>query len=433
MVERLLELATRQADAAEVYLEESESRPIEFENNDLKYINTKSQRALSLRVIHQGRIGFASTADLANADQLVARAIESASYGQEAKFEFPASASRPVVAVHDPAVADFTIERGVELGWQAINGVRAEFDDVLCGVEIARTVERHRVANSAGLDVTTEMTGFDWYLSGIRARDDSILWVGEGESSRRLTANIDRYVAKVVADIRAAETECDAPSGELPVLFTAKAVGLLLQIFQTVLNGKIVQKGASPLVGRLGESILDERITIVDDGTVDYGDGSCPFDGDGVPCRRTPLFERGVLRNFVYDLQTAGMMGAQSTGNAGRGFASQPSPSATNVVLDAGDQPYESMLAGIGRGLLVDEVLGGGQSNVLAGEFSVNVGLGFLVEGGEAVGRVKDCMVAGNVFETFCRIRGIGDTQETHGSVVAPPICFDAVSVAGAG
>ncbi len=79
----------------------------------------------------------------------------------------------------------------------------------------------------------------------------------------------------------------------------------------------------------------------------------------------------------------------------------------------------------------MDEVIGGGHSNVLAGEFSVNVSLGFLVEKGERVGRVKDCMVAGNVFDLFKQVRGLGDTQEIHGPVVAPPVCFDGVHVAG--
>lgn len=432
MVDRVLELARRQAQAAEVYLEETEGRPIEFENNQLKYITTKSRRALSLRVIHEGRLGFASTTDPSDPERLVARALESAQFGQEARFEFPGQAALPEVAVYDGQVADFAVERGVELGRDAIAAVRAEFDDVQCGAEIAKWVGRTRIANTSGLDAATDLTGFDGELSGVRVRDGSILWVWEGESSRRLVVDFERYVAEVLADLRAAETEAEAPSGALPVVFTARAVGMLLGIVRHAVNGKLVQKGASPLTGRLGEAILDERVTLVDDGTVDFADGSCPFDGEGVASRRTPLFERGVLRSYIFDLQTAGVLGAETTGNAGRGFASLPQPDTTNLVLEPGTESLDGMLAGIERGLLVDEVIGGGQSNVLAGEFSVNVGLGFLIEKGQRMGRVKDCMIAGNVFELFQRIRGIGEKQETHGSMIAPAVCFDAVSVAGA-
>jgi PmbA protein len=431
VVERLLQLARRKADAAEVYLEESESRPIQFENNQLKYIHTKHQRAVSLRVVAKGRLGFASTTDFSDPERLVAQALESAQFGQEAKFAFPTAASFPSVPVHDPAVVDFPIERGIELGRDAIAAVLAAFSDVLCGLDIGKWVGRTRLANTAGLDVACESTGFDCELEALRVRDSGLLWVYEGNHSRALV-HIADYVPRIIAAIRQAETESEPPTGACPVLFTAKAACLLLGILETAINGKLVQKGASPLVNRLGEQVLDPRITLSDDGTRPYGDASTPHDGEGSPSRRTPLFENGVLRNYLFDLQTAGMMSAQTTGNAVRGFASQPAPDATNLVLDAGTDRYDDLLAGIERGLLVDEVLGGGQSNVLAGEFSVNVGLGFLVERGEVRGRVKDCMIAGNVFEIFNRLRGIADRQETYGNFVTPALCFDAIPVAAA-
>ncbi|MBM4041201.1 MAG: TldD/PmbA family protein [Planctomycetes bacterium] len=431
MVEQLLELARRKADAAEVHLLETEARPIQFENNDLKYVNTKSSRVLSLRVIHQGRLGFASTTDPSEPERLVAQAVESAQFGQEARFAFPPSAPLPAVEVFDPRVAEFPVERGIQLGRDAIARVLGEFADVQCYVEISRSVGTERLVNTSGLDVQQRTTGFDCGLTAVRIRDGGILWVSDGESSRALAANFGRYTAKLIADIRRAETESPVPAGAVPVLFTAKAVGLLLQFLESAVNGKLVQKGASPLVGRLGDQVLGTEITIHDDGTRPFGDGTAAFDAEGVPARRTPVFERGVLRNYLFDLQTAGMLGAASTGNAGRGFAAVPTPEATNFVLEPGSATFAGLLAGIERGLLVDEVIGGGQPNVLAGEFSVNVGLGFLVERGELVGRVKDCMVAGNVFDLFKQVRGMGDTQEVHGPIVAPPVCFDGVHVAG--
>ena len=432
MLEQVLDIARRRADAAEVHLATSEARPVQFENNELKYVHSKSARVLSLRIIQGGRLGFASTTDLsAPSERLVAQALESAQFGQEAKFQFPAAAPCPEVALYDPRVAEFPVERGIELGRNAIAAVLAQFDDVQCYVEVNRTVATERLMNTSGLDVQERTTGFDCGLTAIRVRDGGILWVSDGESSRALTANFDRYTAKVIGDIRLAETEAPAPSGTLPVLFTAKAVGLLLQIIESAVNGKLVQKGASPLVGRLGEPVLGPEVTLWDDGTRPYGDGSSRFDSEGVPAQRTAVFERGVLRSYLFDLQTAGMLGAVSTGNAGRAFASIPAPEATNFVLEPGSETFDGLLAGIERGLLVDEVIGGGQSNVLAGEFSVNVSLGFLVERGERVGRVKDCMVAGNVFDLFRRVRGLGDVPEVHGPIVAPPVCFDGVHVAG--
>ena len=433
MVEKILELAAARAGAAEVHLVESESRPIQFEHNELKYVQTKSARGISLRVIHEGRLGFASTTDPSEPERLVDRAIESARFGQAARFGFPGPAACPSVAVYDPRVAEFPVQRGIELGRDAIDRIRAEFDDVQCDAEVCASVTRERLANSSGLDTEERLTGFDAQLVALRVNEGGMLWVSDGESSRGLVANFDRYASKVIADIRRAETEAEPPTGPWPVLFTARAVGLLAQFLQYAVNGKLVQKGASPLIGRLGEQVLAPSVTLYDDATRDYGDASSPRDAEGVPSRKTALFDHGVLRTFLFDLQTAGMMGTESTANAVREFASAPRVDSNNLVLEPGSESFDALLRGIGRGLLVDEVIGGGQSNVLAGEFSVNVSLGFLVERGEVVGRVKDCMVAGNVFDAFNRIRGIGSEQETHGSMVVPPICFDAVHVVGGG
>jgi len=430
VVEKVLELARQKAQDAEVHFCTTEARPIEFEHNRLKYVHTKSTRSLSLRVIHEGRIGFASTTDLSDPEGLVARALQSARFGQEARLEFPAPAPLPEVEVYDPAAADFRVERAIELGNDAIERVRSEFSDVQCTVEISKSVASERLVNSRGLDLSQRFTRFHSYLVAVRVRDGSILWVSDGESSRRVVCDFERYTKKVVGDIRLAEREVEAPSGTFPVLFTARAAAMLLGFLEYPVNGKLVQKGASPLVGRLGEKILDPSITILDDPTLPLAEASAPYDGEGTPTRRKAVFEGGVLRSFLFDLQTAGIMGTEPTGNASRGFASPPVPGPTNFVLEPGNTPQANLLASIEKGILVDEVIGGGQSNILAGEFSVNVGLGFLVEGGQLVGRVKDCMVAGNVFEAFNALRGIGDTQEVHGSVVTPPVCFEALHVA---
>ncbi|NQT86002.1 TldD/PmbA family protein [bacterium] len=433
MVERILELAAARSEGAEVVLEESESRPIQFENNQLKYVHTKARRGVSLRLIQDGRLGFASTTDPEQVERLVDAALESARYGQEAKFVFPGQPVCEAVAVFDPAVADFPVARGIEIGKDAIDQVRTAFDDVLCSIEIGKVVSRVHMMNTSGLDVEQRTTNFDAYLTGVRVRNGGILWVSEGQSSRALAADMDGSIAKVIHDVRASERECDVASGDLPVLFSAGAMELLVQIFQTGVNGKLVQKGASPLVGKLGEKLLDERVTLSDDATRDWGESSSVCDGEGVASRRVPLFEAGVLKAFLYDLQTAGLVGAESTGSAARSFASQPGPDASNLALEPGDASFAEMLGGIERGLLVEDVLGGGQSNVLAGEFSVNVGLGFLVEKGQIVGRVKDCMLAGNVFDVFKRIRAIGSELKIHGSLVSPAVCFDAMSVSGTG
>lgn len=137
------------------------------------------------------------------------------------------------------------------------------------------------------------------------------------------------------------------------------------------------------------------------------------------------LINPGYIAYDVYpaedDLQTAGLAGVQSTGNGERGGGTLPSPSASNLVFDTGDTPFEEMVRGIGEGLVVEQLMGASQTNVLGGEFSGNVLLGYKVERGEIVGRVKDTVVSGNIYEALKELVGIGSEGRWIGGMVYTP------------
>jgi PmbA protein len=179
----------------------------------------------------------------------------------------------------------------------------------------------------------------------------------------------------------------------------------------------------------LGERIADERFSLTDHPLLDFASSSGRYDGEGVPHRITPIVENGVIRNFLYDLDAAARSGVQSTGN---GVGCEP----TNLVLAEGDTSFDDMVRSTDYGLLVDSVMGLGQGNVLSGAFSVNVYLGYKIDGGRIVGRVKDVMLAGNTYDAIQNIRAIGDRAEwTSGSagssVLTPPVQIEKLSVVG--
>tara|TARA_B100000959_G_scaffold243301_1_gene266473 strand:- start:322 stop:1638 length:1317 start_codon:yes stop_codon:yes gene_type:complete len=429
--EKVLDLALKNSDSAEVIYEEGESRSISFENNKLKSVYTKSIRGIGLRIIKNGKIGFSSTTDFRNPEKLVTNALESAEFGQEAKFEFQSKDQLKDIKLFDENVVNYPIEKGIQIGNEAIAKALTANPDYECGVSIGKGVGKSRLINSKGLDTSDQSTSFGISMDILLVKDNGLLWVGEGESSAKVEDGLDKHTTKMLHDLRLAEKVIDISTSAYPVVFTSKAIGTLLSTFESGCNGKLVQKGVSPLTGKLGEKIMDERVSIYDDPTIDYADGSYICDDEGVAARRTPLFESGVLKNYIYDLQTAGIMNAESTGNGTRSFASQPSPGNSNVIVEIGDMKFENMIKDMKNGILVDQVLGGGQSNVLAGEFSVNIDLGYLVENGEIVGRVKDCMIAGNVFEVFNNIVALGDKSDWHGALKVPPFYFRSVNLAG--
>lgn len=432
IAQSILKRAAAKADSAEVMYQDSESRGVEFQSNLLKSVSGSAQRGVGLRIIHNGRLGFSSTSDMDRIDLLVDDALASAKLGQEAKFQFPPQpAGLPEVEVFDPEVAGLGMERAASIVREGMGLILAAFPDCHCNGGVAAEHGYTILCNSAGLHHEELTSEYGMSIGGFMVRGESFLWVGEGEESSRFSADILHHAKRVADWIRYSEKEVRLGEESLPVLFTPNALEFLLSTFEMNTNGKLVQKGASVLAKRVGEQVLGKDVTIADDPLVDYASGSMAIDAEGVPAKRNVLFENGVLKGFLYDLQTAGMMSAASTGNGLRGYSSAPSPGATNWRMSPGKVSHEAMLSGMKRGILLDSALGAGQSNMLAGDFSINVELGFLVENGEIVGRLKDCMIAGNAFDIFNRIQNISSDMEWRGSTELPYICFDSMSIVG--
>jgi len=430
MIDQILSRALKQAQAAEVILGDGESQSAEFENNELKYVNTRQYRGAGLRVIREGRLGFSSTTDMDAIDRMVDAALESATFGEQARFELPGPSDYPDVKTFDPAVPALPIDDAVQMGKDAIARVLAAYPDVKCAASIEKSTGTVRLASSAGLDVLAEATEFGVQLEAFRLMGESFLWSGDGSSSRRLSRDTLPHVERTIEFIRNSEKEVAIPTGAYTVVFSPRAMGALYRVFLQGVNGKMVHKGVSPLAGRIGQQVLGAAFTMVDDSTVDYADGSEPCDGEGLPSRPTPLFDKGVLKNYLLDLQTAGLLGMAPTGNASRSYSSQPSPGSSNTVIQGGHTPYADMLNSGGKVILIEHMLGAGQSNTLAGEFSGNIALGFLVEGGEIVGRVKNCIVAGNAYELFNKIGAISRETEWRGSLCTPAFLFEGLTLA---
>ena len=207
------------------------------------------------------------------------------------------------------------------------------------------------------------------------------------------------------------------------------AASLLGHIFEAV-NGDAVYRGASFLAGKLGEKIAGENITVVDDGAIPGGFGTSPFDDEGVPCRRTTVIERGVLKSYLLNTYAAKKLGMSTTGNAARGLAGKPGIGAGNLFLAAGKKSAAEIIAGVSRGLLVTDFLGTGV-NLVTGDFSRGAS-GIWIENGELTYAVEEITVAGNLKEMLCNISEIGNDLEFRGSVASPTLRLEGMTIAGA-
>jgi PmbA protein len=430
--ERVLELARRRAEQAEVFSVETVETPVAFEANRLKQLRTHRSRGVALRVIAGGRLGLASTTLLENPEDLVRDALAAAQFGAQAGFELPSTIEASPPAVFDPAVEALSVDEMVEIGQRMIDRARAENAALLCEAHLDKVVSTVRLHNSRGAAGSYCGTSFSLSFGVNLIRGTDMLDVWEWQTSRRLDIPADAMVETVLHKVRLAERTAKVPTAQLPVILSPKGAGsTLIESLASGFNGKIVLQGASPVGDKLGKKAFSEKLTLYDDGLLDYAAGSAPFDDEGVPTRRTALVTEGVVTAFIYDLFTAYLAGTQSTGNAERSLSSLPSPSLHTVWMAPGDASLEDMLADIQEGLLVDQVMGAWAGNILAGEFSGNVHLGYRIEKGQIVGRVKDTMIAGNVFQALGNIAAIGrELYPVGGGLRLPYIYLPALGVA---
>ena len=430
-VQEVLDKAKRHAEQAEVYRVQRRETPVSFEANRLKMLETKESSGMALRIVRGGRIGFSATNDAADVDGLVERAVELAEFGAAAKFDLPGPESYAGVPVYDPKIEDVSIEEMVRTGQTMIDALREQHDDLVCEAGVTRAVGAVEIANSNGGSAAYERSSYAVALHGTLVRGSDMLFVGDWASSTSPDVDPAAVIGRVVQQFERAKETSPAPAGKGKVMFSPRGVAsALLQPLMTALNGRTVVQGASPLEGRLGEQMLDPRFSLVDDPTVPLRPGSSPADAEGVPTRRTALIEGGKPAAFLFDLQTAGQAGAASTGSASRALGSLPAPSSGVLFVGAGDVATADMIASIDDGVLVEQLLGAGQGNVLGGEFGGNVLLGYRIVNGEIAGRVKDTMISGNVYEALKDIAYLGGEAEwVGGSLSTPPICCDGVTV----
>jgi len=215
----------------------------------------------------------------------------------------------------------------------------------------------------------------------------------------------------------------------VPVIFDPLvATSILEHIFEGV-NGDSVYRGASFLAGKLGQSIASPNVTVIDDGTMKGGFGTSPFDGEGVPTRRTIVIDKGVLTSYLLNTYSGKKLGLQTTGNASRGLAGTPGIGPGNYFLQAGTKTPQQLIADVKDGLYVTEFLGMGV-NLVTGDYSRGAS-GLWISGGELTYPVEEITVAGNLKEMFMNISEVANDLEFRGAVAAPTLRIDGLTVGG--
>jgi PmbA protein len=216
---------------------------------------------------------------------------------------------------------------------------------------------------------------------------------------------------------------------EVPVVFDPETAASLVRGLAVAASGPSLYRGTSFLVGQRGRTVASPRVTIVDDPLMPKGLGSRPFDGEGLPSRRTVLVDRGVLASYLLDTYSARRLGLAATGHAAREDGGGVTVGYTNLYLEPGPWAPAEILRSVDRGLYVTELIGFGV-NFVTGDYSRGA-VGFWIEGGEVTHPVEEITIAGNLRQMMQDVEMVGRDLAFRDRTAAPTLKISRLTVAG--
>jgi len=225
------------------------------------------------------------------------------------------------------------------------------------------------------------------------------------------------------------------PTQKVPIVFAPETARSLIGSVFEAASGDSVWRSASFLAGKLSQSIAASAMTIIDDNTMLLpngvgGYGTSPFDGEGLPSRRTVVVENGVLESYLLNTYTARKLKMKSTHNAARGLAGAPGIGAGNLYLEPGPHSPDEIIAGIPAGLYVTGLMGFG-TNLVTGDYSRGA-TGLWIENGQLTHAVEEVTIAGNLGEMLRNVTAIGNDLVFRAAVASPTLRIDGMTIAGA-
>ncbi len=440
---RAVEAATEAgAGDAEAYVSREAGREVRVHGGEVESLTAATQSGVGVRAWIGHRVGYAFGTDLSEAgvEEIAARAAEAAGAADEDEFATPPQPTEfeALSGLSDPSVAEWETARAAELAL-TVERTALESDPRLVGVETAvyaDSDEQVAIASSTGVAGEYEASSSYAYLQAL-AEGEGARETGLGFGLARGPRGLDPEEIGAEGARRALEMigAGKPPSRSCPVVLDETVAASFAGLIGGALSAKAIQRGRSPFADRLEEEVASEAFALHDDGRDPLGPASAPFDGEGVPRRRTALIAGGRLRSYLYDTYTANREGGSSTGSASRqGYRSLPSVSTSNLMVAPGSLSLEGLLAQAGDGVFVTDVAGLHSGvNPVTGVFSVGAS-GRIIRDGQLAEPVREFTIAGELVAMLGAVRAAGAVPRWvpfGGSVSTPPLLIAEMAISG--
>ncbi|MDP8960461.1 MAG: TldD/PmbA family protein [Actinomycetota bacterium] len=433
----------RPGEQVEAYAVRSAKTEVDALRGEIDALTSAETRGVGIRVIVEGRQGYASSAVVTEGglDEAIAEARSNAQVATpDEANELPQPEEPPVIAdlVH-PAFLSTRVEEKMGLALE-LEAVALGVDSRVRGVRLSKygdAFQEVALASTKGLGLTAARTEAWAYVRPLASEGDETQ-TGLGITVGRAPAELDVEAAGREGAERALRLlgASKPESRRLPVVFDPHATASFLGVVASALSAEAALKGRSLFTDRLGEEVAAD-VTLLDDGLLPDGLATAPWDGEGVPQQKTCIIEAGVLSSLLHNSWTARRFGAEmtSTGNASRpSFRASPGVAPTNLYLAPGSLDAAGLLQQAGEAFYVQDVAGlHSGANPVSGDFSVGV-TGLAVRGGELAEPFREATVASSLLEVLRSIVAVGSDLRFYpfgGALGGSTLLVSGMSVSG--
>ncbi len=436
----LRDAAHKGATGAEVVVVEDEAFSVQVRMRTVDTLKSAREKRLGLRFCFGQRSATTATSDLS--PHSLRRLLDDTVTMAQATAEDPCAglpdpgafaAEMPDLDLWDPEPTGLAVPDRIALA-TAAESAALDYDPRITnseGAEYSHQDARIVFANSLGFAGEYRGSSVVLSVATIAGENGGMQRDGWYSIQRRLR-NLDS--SEVVGRLAAQRAlrrlgARKAATQQVPVVFDPDMAASLLRTLCGAVSGSTIYRGASFLMGRLGQQVAASGLTVVDDGRLVGHLGSRPFDGEGLPTRRTILIRDGVLASYLLDTYTGRKLSMASTANALRSLGQPPTVGPTNCYIAPGPHSPEEIIRSVDRGLYVTEMMGFGV-NLVTGDYSRGA-VGLWIENGEFSYPVEEITIAGNLKDMLRQIEMIGNDLAWRGSIAAPTLKIARMTVAG--
>lgn len=372
----------------------TKSKSVLFDGNKFERIDSSNQIAQTARVLKDGKISTAASSKPGAGEELIKQAGEMVKYGSPYSINFAGKAD--VAEMNLVNDAEMPSKGMIDMVGDFVSSLRAIDERLTVSGRLSSTLTEVSLKTSEGFDHSYRKSIWSGGGSVELMRGEDLLAIYDGKMSMGPDIDFKKLIADMKQKLEWADKVVEFKAGAYPVIFTPREVGSVLMPIIASMNGQAVYRKISPWSDKLGQKLMDERFTLIDDATTPGSWASLPFDNEGTPTRKNALVQNGVIKDLLTDRKVAAQLGIQSSGNAG-GMGVSPN----YLMMDGGSKTFDELVKSINYGLIIDGTMGAWSGNPYSGIVTGTIAMGLLVENGKIAGRVKDCMFTINAFEHF--------------------------------